>query len=330
MSVYNTRLKVFPDGGYTYSFYDAGVRIGARPKREVEPLLETPDKTASDPRLIELKARKRAQIEVYDIARANVWDWFLTLTLSPERVDRWNYDECADEVMRFSDVLRKAGNKYIIVPEQHQNGAWHFHALVVGDLKLVPATNWHTGAFLFDKQGRQIFNIKNYKYGVNTATAIGHSEKAAHYIAKYMTKKMDIPRGKKRYWASKSLQRPVIEYDDYSLNAQEVIEANCDFLKRVDMKYGKLSICDFRADYHERELFQEVGTIDNHEDIFVQIDPSFTWEPIAGEQIQLPDIIEQNKNFVQFEVGGNRILAGFECTHAIWTVFITIWPFRCS
>lgn len=297
MSVYNTRIKLFPDGGYTYSFYDAGIHVGARPKREVLQLWETHDKPASDPRRVELLSRKRALNEVYDIARANEWDWFLTLTLSPERVDRWNYDECAAEVMRFADVLRKAGNQYIIVPEQHQNGAWHFHALVIGEMKLVAATNWHTGALIFDKQGRQIFNVKNYKYGINTATAIGHSEKAAHYIAKYMTKKMDIPRGKKRYWASKSLQRPVIEYDDYDLASQELVERNCDYLKHVDMKYGKLAICDFRSEHHDRlDSFCEIGYIENHEDIFVQIDPAFSWEPIAGEQIQLTDIIEQNKN----------------------------------
>ena len=304
MSVYNTRIKVFPTGGYTYSFYDAGVHVGARPKREEPPPWEPPEKSKpSDPYLMEMKSRKRAMNEVYDIARSNEWDWFLTLTLSPQRVDRWNYDACAAEVMLFADVLRKAGNKYIIVPEQHKNGAWHFHALVIGDLKLVPATNWYTGVPLLDKHGRQIYNIKNYKYGVNTATAIGHSAKAASYIAKYMTKKMEIPRGKKRYWASKSLMRPKIEYDDYSTSNQFSIECNCDYLKYIDMKFGRISICDFRGELEERPLFEELTDEDYHEDIFVQLDPDFSWQPIAGEQLRVIDLIEQNINFVQSRVG---------------------------
>lgn len=288
MGRFNTRLKVFPDGGHTYSFYDAGVMIGE--KRE-KPIRDE-ERPPGDPRLIELKARKRARGEVYDLARSNLWDWFITLTLSPERVNRWDYSQCAAEVIRFTDVLRKAGNQYIIVPEQHLNGAWHFHGLVIGDLKLVPATNYHTGSFLFDSQGRQIFNIKNYKFGINTATAIGHSAKAASYIAKYMIKKMDIPKGKKRYWASKSLARPSVEYMDSSVYQQDFTEDNCDFLKKIDMKYGRLSICDFREDHYDHIAEFEEVSYDDHEDIFVQIDPAFTWKPLEGEQLE----IEQNIN----------------------------------
>lgn len=288
MGRYNTRLKVYPDGGHTYSFYDFGVELGR--SREDPP--KDKERPPGDPRMIELKARKRARSEVYDIARSNQWDWFVTLTLSPQRVDRWDYVQCVSEIMRFTDLLQKAGNQYVIVPEQHKNGAWHFHGLVIGDLKLVRAVNFHSGELLFDKKGRQLFNIRNYKYGLNTATAIGHSAKAASYIAKYMAKEMKIPKGKKRYWASKSLQRPQCEYLDSSLDQQNHTEDVCDFLKVIDGKFGRISIADFREDHYDHLVeFEELG-YDDHEDIFVQIAPDFTWNPLEGEQLE----IEQNIN----------------------------------
>lgn len=282
MAVFNTRIKSFPGGGTTYSFYDNGVHLGARNR----PQEDKPEKEPGDPRIIELKARKRARGEVYDLARSNVWNWFITLTLSPERVNRWDYNECAAEVMKFADLLRKSGNQYIIVPEQHKNGAWHFHGLVVGDLKLSPATNYYTGELLTDNKGRVIYNIKNYKYGLNTATAIENSEKAASYLAKYMSKEMSIPRGKKRYWASKSLKRPEVEYTDSSISDQNYLESICDFQKTIDMKFGRLSICDFREKETLNQDFIEEGFCD-HEDIFSQIDPMFSWTPFEGEQLKI-------------------------------------------
>ena len=129
-----------------------------------------------------------------------------------------------------------------------------------------------------------------HKYGLNTATAIEHSGKAAGYLAKYMAKDMKIPKGKKRYWASKSLQRPTCEYSDSSYYQQDLTESICDFLKVINGKFGRVSIADFREDHYDHLAeFVEIE-YDDHEDVFVQLDPFFTWEPLEGEQLE----IEQN------------------------------------
>lgn len=308
MGRFNTRVKVFPGGQVTYSFYDSGIVVGEKREQKKNPLLDLlpPDGSAgASPWLCEQKARKRARGEVYDIAKSNEWDWFVTLTLSPERVNRWDYEACCVELVKFTRLLRDRGNQYVIVPEQHENGAWHFHGLVIGDLKLIPATSYWTGELLFDKQGRQVYNIKNYKYGLNTATAVGHSGKAAHYLAKYMLKDMKIPKGKKRYWASKDLKRPEVEYTDYSVEEQDLTEDLADYSKKINMKYGKLTLCDYRSEAERNEIAERFGVLpltmaetpdiideNDEDDIFVQIDPRFTWKPLEGEQLE----IEQNIN----------------------------------
>lgn len=301
MGRFNTRVKTFPGGQITYSFYDAGVVVGeSRPPPKLNP-----DHTPGSPWLHELKARKRARGEVYDIAKSNEWDWFVTLTLSPERVNRWDYEACCEELQKFTLILRRAGNQYVIVPEQHKDGAWHFHGLIIGDLKLTPATNYWTGELLVDKQGRTIYNIRNYKYGLNTATAVGHSGKAANYLAKYMLKEMKIPKGKKRYWASKDLKRPEIEYADFSIDEQDYVEDQADYSKKIDMKFGKLTLCDYRSEAERYELAERFGVLpltmmvapdiideDDEDNIFVQLDPRFTWKPLEWEQLE----IKQNIN----------------------------------
>lgn len=39
-------------------------------------------------------------------------------------------------------------------------------------------------------------------------------QRVATYIAKYLTKKLAVPKGRKCYWASRSLAKPTVEYVD--------------------------------------------------------------------------------------------------------------------
>ena len=51
----------------------------------------------------------------------------------------------------FTDIMRHNGNGWLIVPEQHKDGAYHFHALVAGPLSLAEAINPHNGQKILDK-----------------------------------------------------------------------------------------------------------------------------------------------------------------------------------
>lgn len=103
---------------------------------------------------------------------------------------------------------------YILVPEFHKSGRLHFHGLVgnVPKWKMSKAINPHTNK-LIKINNTQIYNLDNYKLGYTTISKIKSKEKVTNYISKYATKELISLKSKKRYWYSKNLSKPVIQYD---------------------------------------------------------------------------------------------------------------------
>jgi len=123
----------------------------------------------------------RTKQAVYDYARANKWDWFFTITFDPKQIDRHDYEQVSKKFSKWIDNIRqrKAPDmKYIIVPELHKDGAYHFHALVsnTGTLKIVDSG--------FKIKGMNIYNISDFKLGFTTATQAKDTLKASNYITK--------------------------------------------------------------------------------------------------------------------------------------------------
>lgn len=203
-SSYNLRILTYPDGTQQFFYMSNPKLVGFEIEERQETGLNVERKKIDN--------SKRAMQKVYNLARSNNWDWFLTMTLSPDKVDRYDYDDSVKAMQHYCDIMRKQGNKWLMVPEQHKDGAWHFHALVEGPLKMERAVNPKTGEPLSDRSHRPIYNVTNYKYGYTTITPVGAQAKAAGYLTKYLSKKMDVPKGRKRYWASKSLLEPDVEY----------------------------------------------------------------------------------------------------------------------
>lgn len=162
------------------------------------------------------RSLRRTKQAVYDIAFANDWEYFLTVTFDSEKVDRFNYD---DVVSKYSKQLKNMKTRYfpnmeyVMVPEVHQDGAYHFHGLVKG----IPmsafqnAINPHTGKKI-RKSNRYIYNCDKFNLGYNTFSLIEDSEKASTYLSKYITKTLiDDLKGKKKYWSSRGLTKPTLE-----------------------------------------------------------------------------------------------------------------------
>ena len=71
---------------------------------------------------------------IYKLACNNKpWDYFVTFTFNSDKVDRYNFSEVSKKLSKWIDnIKQKYGCKdmgYIIVPEKHKDGAWHFHGL---------------------------------------------------------------------------------------------------------------------------------------------------------------------------------------------------------
>lgn len=248
-----------PYEDYKYSFVK-------HPKERATELIEKNDAQKE----IELQKKKDANLrtsrnrslkKIYDYGRSNVWEWFFTFTFSPvDGFDKDNYTECQKKVSEWFKNVRKRYSKdikYLVVPEQHKSGAWHFHALVANCEELtfdkainnqelyvnkkgnlVP--NKYFGQYLRTKypSGNFIYNIRQFNSGFTTATRILDTRKAVSYIVKYITKDLsNITFGKRRYLPSNNLDVPEVYCSIVHHN--EINDVLCD----IEYSFGvKLSI----------------------------------------------------------------------------------------
>lgn len=165
---------------------------------------------------------------IYHISRSNTWDWFVTLTFDPAKVDSLDYQETVKKLSQWLNNCRKLcpDMGYIVVPEMHKSGRFHFHGLFrsCDGLGFIPSGKV-TG------KGQTIYNIGRYRLGWTTATRVEDNARVTKYMSKYISKDLcQVAFGKKRYWNSKNLA---------SADCQEVI-----------LDHGKLQALSCRLKSH--------------------------------------------------------------------------------
>lgn len=183
----------------------------SKPQREYNPFTEKREviKELPDTERARQVSLSRTRQNIYYIARSNVWDWFVTFTFNPEFVDSYDYSLCTDKLSYWlSNMRKKCPNmRYIVVPEKHESGRYHFHGLFADceDLNFIDSGH--------KTKGQTIYNISAYKYGFTTATRVRDTEKVSKYICKYVTKDLcSVMFGKRRYWASRNVNKsPIIK-----------------------------------------------------------------------------------------------------------------------
>jgi hypothetical protein len=166
---------------------------------------------------------KRAKNTVRDLVKSNTWEWWLTLTFDKSRIDSDNLKIVHNAWRTMRRSLK--GAKYVAVLEKHKLGGYHLHLLLsqAPSLAFERAVK-HDGSLVFHKGRQAVYWLKKWQddYGYTKAIQVSpdSSSKIANYITKYITKDMDaVGISKKRYWASKNLDKPTIEFevDDYHL-----------------------------------------------------------------------------------------------------------------
>lgn len=154
-------------------------------------------------------AMRRAKTAVRDIALCNHFTHFFTWTLSPEQVDRYDADAVKRKTMDFlKNMVKRKGFSYVLVPEEHKDGAIHMHGLCsLGELQAVPAVNPYTGEAMFTDNGQQIFNMPDWKLGHSTCIPLDENyERTCNYVVKYFTKGTKKIFGK-WYFSSRNLKK---------------------------------------------------------------------------------------------------------------------------
>lgn len=181
--------------------------------------------------------------QIYSIARSNRWDYFITLTIDPRRLDSTDYKLILDKLSIWTNNLRKRYAPdlvYIFVPELHKDKTkWHFHGLFrnIGKIPLEFSGKVCVGKYVYDffrkPFATKIYNLPLWKYGYSTATIIHDSDKSASYITKYITKDLShILKNQNRYVYSHNVNTPIEKV--YDIDYDSLIKIKEKYLKYVD------------------------------------------------------------------------------------------------
>lgn len=167
----------------------------------------------------------RSKHKVLELAKCNPWEFFITLTLAGQNGDRYDLAQFQKRLSKWLNNFNfqhQQNIKYLIIPEPHQDGAWHFHGLLSG---LSPSylrpftTKDKIPSSLKERlqEGRLIFNWPEYQrvFGWVTAESIIDHDRIAAYLTKYITKDILLTeQGLNRhlYFCSQGLKRSVEVY----------------------------------------------------------------------------------------------------------------------
>lgn len=216
--IYNTKIITYPDGKVQVKFYSKDIHVSDSISEKIQEArlqtIQNNDSSVTDPDLLIYQSKSRTIQNIYNIARSNIWDYFVTFTFNEKRVNRQSYEDCYQALKRYCNYIKKLycpDLKYFFVPELHSDGiSYHFHGLFANclDLPVVKALNKDNDPLL-DKKGRFIFNSPDYIYGFCTLTRIDDNFAVISYMSKYITKNLcDSTVGKNRYFCSQNVNRP--------------------------------------------------------------------------------------------------------------------------
>lgn len=196
---------------------------------------------------------RRARAKVREIALANSFTMFVTLTLDGAKVDRYDSAAIVKKLSTWADnQVRRHGLRYVLVPEHHKDGAVHFHGFL----------SWPDGAGFVDSGtiqpppgpdgkkrkprrprsqrqreewlaagGHPVYNVPAWPFGFSTAIPVyGDYLAAVNYCCKYIGKGMEAPEtdgqsrdlgailagkiGGRWYYSGGKLDKPLVEYAD--------------------------------------------------------------------------------------------------------------------
>ena len=206
----------------------------------------------------------RTKNRIFELAMCNEFTMFCTLTQDEKKVrNRYDLETFRKDFAHFvrnQNRSRELPIKYLLIPEQHKDGAWHIHGFFSGLEEGTDLTAFTLADRLpyrlrkMIKNGETVYNWPKYakKYGFFTATAIKDKIAASSYITKYVTKdvaKQALESGRHLFFASQGLKgREVVVHDNIDQGGELVFcpisDGEWDFendyvkVKWIDRNYG--------------------------------------------------------------------------------------------
>lgn len=172
----------------------------------------------------------RSKSRIFELASCNEFKYFCTFTQDETKRDRFDLKDFRKDFGQFVRNLnrnRSEGDRiqYLLIPEQHKNGAWHMHGLLKGlnddDLREFKLSERIPNRIKKTiREGKKVYDWSRYRrsFGYFTCTEIENTEAVSKYITKYI---------------SKDLQKTVHESGEHlffasqGLKGREVVLKNC-------------------------------------------------------------------------------------------------------
>lgn len=160
-----------------------------------------------------------------DYGLCNEFDLFVTITFDQKQYNSMDYDAVRSVLCKWFNNYRNRECKdfqYMLIPERHKSGAWHFHGLVTVPYGLCTPLEIPKRV---GKNVLQVPNTRHYlswpafskKFGHFSASFIRDYAKAVRYITKYISKDFvgDDLRGRQLLLKSKGLRKPELIHSTY-------------------------------------------------------------------------------------------------------------------
>lgn len=173
-----------------------------------------------------LRSMRRARAQLRRLALANEFEYFVTLTLDPEKIDRYDGAAVTRALSQWaSNMVKRHGLRYILVPEQHKDGAFHFHGFMAGSglIAADSGVQW---------DGRPVYNLPQWTLGFTTAQRLyGEYTAAVGYCCKYIGKQQGQRPLGRWYYSGGALRKPEKVYAslDFRDLRQEFAEQAVEF-----------------------------------------------------------------------------------------------------
>lgn len=164
----------------------------------------------------------RTKSKINELALCNGWDYFVTLTFNQKLIgDRHDLRALSKRLRKFINNYNQrtlgAHVRYLLIPEKHKDGTWHFHGLITGmpkeGLRLFSARE-HLPNHILKKLrcGGEVYEWLPYRksFGFCNLEPIQSAERVSKYITKYITKDLHntvTEQNAHLYYASQGLKR---------------------------------------------------------------------------------------------------------------------------
>ena len=211
-------IKHYNDGIYSVCKFKRGCNVIPHHEEEIVDCQEHDGKFDSS------FSRARSMVKQYGLC--NPWDYFVTLTLDPKKYNRYDLGQFKADLSQFVRDMRKKYKQYggerlsyVLVPENHKDGAWHMHGLIYGLPEAV------TEPFVSGKHPQKLvdggfLNWTDYerKFGFVSLGKIRDPVGTVLYTTKYINKDIEALadlKGEHLYMASRPLKKAVTVNEVY-------------------------------------------------------------------------------------------------------------------